>query len=115
MREAIYQDSFPKVTLDDIRRLVGGRRALRRSKSVVVHLLDGRVVEIFLGSFKSNIAGGLHREPLCPRCNRRTRTFRVIQGGSGLVCRHCLRKLFGAPYQSQEKNKTASLEMSDVP
>ena len=105
MNTRLYLEDFDKIEQRDVEKGAGGRRAFRRAQSVLVHLPDGRNCEVQLGWFNASIKGGQHREMRCPTCGLRIRTLMVVPGEQPLMCRHCVRRRFGAIYRCQQKNQ----------
>lgn len=98
MMNALMED-FPKVHVDDVRRLVGGRRRLKTLSAVTIHLPD-RDVPVELARGKANLGPGAQITFLtCPICGRRALVLRVVP--EGLACWSCLRRN-GIKYSSQK-------------
>ena len=94
-----YIDDFEKLSIDDVRRLVGGRRKLREAESLTVHLNEMDIlVQLVRGP--ANLGNGLVTYLSAPCCGRRVTTLRIVPG-HGLLCVACVRRFFGAIYLSQ--------------
>lgn len=101
---ALLIDSLPAITLDDMRRSLGGRKRLKQldSKAICLELPDGRSVSVRLTLQPAQL-GGKQIFFVCPTCGRRCRTLRITQ--NGLACYSDLQKRLGAKFASQLPRK----------
>jgi hypothetical protein len=96
---ALVED-YARVTTDDLRRMLGGRKKLKAADSVVLHLAAADV-PVMLTKCASNLGAGRYYTLLvCPSCSRRVAALRILPGGTGAACGACVRRA-GARYASQ--------------
>ena len=101
----IYLDDYEKVTVEDLRRMVGGRPRFRKTDAITVHLADGRDVYVRLVRAPANLGGGDVVYIACPEpeCTRKVRLLRIVPDSPGLLCNNCMRRKYGAAYFSQQR------------
>jgi len=95
---ALVED-YARVTTDDLRRLLGGRKKLKAASAVTLHL-DGADVDVELTRNRANLGDGFVTYMTCPLCRRRVSVLRLFPDGRGAVCGVCVRRA-GARYSSQ--------------
>ena len=104
-------EEFRRISISDLRRGIGGRKAYNAADSCTVHVA-GRTVKVNLKKMPTNLAGDAHQNiPLCPTCHRLARVLRVVPFGAGLGCQRCLRERLSAAYASQLTSARGMLPM----
>ena len=99
----VYYEDFEQLTVEDVRRMLGGRPKLRQTEAVTVHLLD-RDVYVPLVRTPAN-RGGDQVWLKCPveGCTFKARILRIVPDPPGLMCSNCMRLAYGAAYLSQQR------------
>ena len=108
----VYLEDFEKLTLEDIRRMVGGRRKFHETQAVTVHLPDGRNVYVPFIRTPANLGGGELPWLKCPveGCHYKVRILRLVPDDPGLMCQRCMRRTYGAAYLSQQRPRVGEME-----
>lgn len=106
----LYVDDFEKLTMDDVRRMLGGRPTLRKARAVTIHLPSGRDVYVSLVRVPANRGGGQVVYLKCPveGCLFKARVLRIVPDEPGLMCVHCLQRKYQASYLSQERSSLSA-------
>ena len=104
MSTQVYIDDFPTVDIQDVKRLLGGRRRLREATGVSIHLPGDRDVPVRFTSLPANLGGGRIKYMACPVCERPVRVLRVVPSAPHLMCGRCVRRIYRAMYVSQSRS-----------
>lgn len=90
-RRRIFLEDIPCLRIEDIRRMVGGKKKLNLLERVTAFLPDGRSIELELVRRPGNL-GGSFALLACPVCTRPSRTLRLFDETHGLACPRCLQQ-----------------------